>query len=123
LTALDSLPLVPLTLDAARRDTGATIALDVTVTNPSSSVALMTHLQLRNQRTNARVLPVWYSDNYVSLLPGERRTITIEAAAADFGADHPLVMVDGWNVTTTARETPGPRPVAIAPNLPAIVGR
>jgi beta-mannosidase len=69
------------------------------------------------------VLPVWYSDNYVSLLPGERRTITIEAAAADLGADHPLVMVDGWNVTTTARDIPGPRPVAIAPNLPAIVGR
>jgi beta-mannosidase len=123
LTALDSLPLVPLTLDAVRRDTGANTALDVTVTNPSSSVALMTHLQLRNQRTNARVLPVWYSDNYLSLLPGERRTITIEAATADLGADRPLVMVDGWNVTTTAREVAGPRPLAIAPNLAAIVGR
>jgi hypothetical protein len=123
LTALDSLPLVPLTLDAVRRDTGATVVLDVTVTNPSSSVALTTHLQLRNQRTNARVLPVWYSDNYVSLLPGERRLITIEAVAADLGTDRPLVAVDGWNVTTTAREIAGPRPVAIAPNLPAIVTR
>ena len=123
LTALDSLPLVPLTLDAVRRDTGGTIALDVTVTNESPSVALMAHLQLRNQRTNTRVLPAWYSDNYISLVPGERRTITIEAAAADLGADRPLVTVDGWNVTTTTREFDGPRPVAIAPNLPAIVGR
>jgi beta-mannosidase len=123
LTALDSLPLVSLTLDVVPRVTSGTVAFDVTVTNGSSTVALMAHLQLRNQRTNARVLPVWYSDNYISLLPGERRTIVVEADAATLGADRPLVTLDGWNVTTTAREIPGPRPVAIAPNLPAIVVR
>jgi len=29
----------------------------------------MTHLQLRRQQSNERVLPVYYSDNYVSLVP------------------------------------------------------
>jgi beta-mannosidase len=81
-------------------------------------------VQLRNQRTNARVLPVFYSDNYVSLLPGERRTITIEAAAKDLGGDRPLVTLDGWNVTTTARDIGADaRGASIAPNLPAIVVR
>jgi beta-mannosidase len=42
------------------------------------------------------VVPVYYSDNYVSLLPNESRTITIEAATGlKEGA---LVVVDGWNV-------------------------
>jgi beta-mannosidase len=69
------------------------------------------------------VLPVFYSDNYVSLLPGERRTITIEAAAKDLGSDRPLVTVDGWNVSTAARDFGGARGASIAPNLPAIVAR
>jgi hypothetical protein len=45
----------------------------------------MAHLQLRNQRANQRVLPVYYSENYVSLLSGESRTIRIEAASAELG--------------------------------------
>jgi len=121
--ALDSLPVVTIAADLSRRDTKDRISIAVTLANPSASVALMTHLQLRNQRTNARVLPVWYSDNYVSLLPGERRVITIDAAAADLGGDRPLVTLDGWNVTTLSREGKGRRPVAIAPNAPAIVAR
>jgi len=66
---------------------------------------------------------VFYSDNYVSLLPGERRTITIEAAAKDLGSDRPLVTLDGWNVSTAARDFGGARGTSIAPNLPAIVAR
>lgn len=98
LTALNSLPTV--TLDAAvrRYDSGGKLLLAITVSNHSSSVALLAHVQLRNERTNQRVLPVFYSDNYVSLLPGEQATITIEAAAKDLGADRPVVALDGWNV-------------------------
>jgi mannosylglycoprotein endo-beta-mannosidase len=45
-----------------------------------------------------RVLPVYYSDNYVSLAPGESRIITIQAAAADLIGEAPRVVIDGWNV-------------------------
>lgn len=36
----------------------------------------MAHLQLRRKSSGERVLPVFYSDNYVSLAPGESRTVT-----------------------------------------------
>jgi beta-mannosidase len=123
LKALDALPLVLLDADVARHDAGSTVLLDVALANSSSQVALLAHVQLRNQRTNQRVLPVFYSDNYVSLLPGERRTITIQAAAKDLGSDRPLVTLDGWNVSTAARDFGGARGTSIAPNLPAIVAR
>jgi beta-mannosidase len=83
----------------------------------------MAHLQLRNQRTNERVLPVFYTDNYVSLLPGESKTITIEAAAKDIGRDQPLVVLDGWNVTTKAQTFTSGGRSSIAPNTNAIVVR
>ena len=52
----------------------------------------MAHLQLRRKSSGDRVLPVFYSDNYVWLAPGESRTITIDAAQADLKGDLPLVV-------------------------------
>ena len=89
----------------ASRDTGESTGtktlVTVTLHNPGTEVVLMTHLQLRRGNSNERVLPAYYSDNYVSLVPGESKTITIEAAKADFHGETPLVVVDGWNVSVT----------------------
>ena len=67
----------------------------------------MAHLQLRRKRSGERVLPVYYSDNYVSLVPNESRTITIEAATADLKGEAALVLVDGWNVGVAASSAAG----------------
>lgn len=113
---LNKLATVKLDLKAARHDSGGKCLIDVTVSNPSSTVALMAHLQLR-RRSGARVLPVYYDDNYVSLLPGESRIVAIEAATKDLYGEPALVVVDGWNVTTD--EVNGE--VGIAPNRAALV--
>ncbi len=55
----------------------------------------MVHLQLRKEN-GERVLPVYYEDNYVSLLPGEARTVHIEAAEGSSMA------IDGWNVARSS---------------------
>ena len=107
LSALDTLPVAPLDAQITRHDAGGKCLLDVTLSNPSKAVALMAHIQLRKRSSNERVLPVFYSDNYVSLLSGEYRTITVEAAARDLGNDQPLVVLDGWNVTTKSKSFPG----------------
>ncbi len=98
LQALESLPVVTIEAEVARHDAGGKCLLDVKLHNPGSQIALMTHLQLRRQNSSERVLPVYYSDNYVSLVPGESRTISIEAAAADLKDQTPLIVVDGWNI-------------------------
>jgi beta-mannosidase len=104
LTALDTIPNVELEGRIIRRSARGSCLLDVTLSNPTQNVAVMAHLQLRKQRTNQRVLPVFYSENYVSLLPGESRTITIEAASGELGGALPLVVVEGWNVTAKAMD-------------------
>jgi beta-mannosidase len=115
-TALDTIPDVELEGRMIRRDAGGNCLLEVTLSNPTRNIAVMAHVQLRNQRTNQRVLPVTYSENYVSLLPGERRTITIEAASEALGGDRPLVVVDGWNVTAKAMDFPDHGGARIATN-------
>jgi beta-mannosidase len=123
LTALDSIPDVTLDAQAARHDRAGKVLLDVTLTNPTPQIAVMAHLQLRNARTNQRVLPVFYSDNYVSLLPGESKVITVEAPSAQLGADQPLVAVDGWNTTVNPTTITAGGGVSIAPNANALVVR
>jgi hypothetical protein len=101
LTALDTLPTAKLDATITRHDSGDRLGLEVTLKNPGSSYALMAHLQLRRRSSGDRVLPVFYSDNYLSLAPGESRTVTIDAALADLKGDTPLVVVDGWNIDVT----------------------
>jgi hypothetical protein len=121
LTTLDLMPTVLVDAVVVRAGHGRVVHLDVNLTNRGHAVALMTHLQLRRQAGGLRVLPVWYSDNYVSLLPGERRSVAIEAATSELAGDVPLVTIDGWNVTTTPRSFSRGGTSSVAPNDAAIV--
>jgi len=118
LTPLDSLPIVKLDGTIARHDATDRLGVEVTLTNPGKAIALMAHLQLRRKSTGDRVLPVFYSDNYIWLDPGESRTIMIDAALADLKGDVPLVVVDGWNVDVTPVTNAD---CALAPNVDAQV--
>ena len=55
----------------------------VKLTNNGNIPALMLRLKLVSKSTGEMVLPVLYSDNYFSLMPGETREIGIEASPDD----------------------------------------
>jgi exo-1,4-beta-D-glucosaminidase len=44
------------------------------------------------------ILPVFWQDNYVSLLPGEKREITASYRTSGLGGSKPEVQVTGWNL-------------------------
>jgi beta-mannosidase len=96
---LNLMPTVTLDTKVSRHDANGNCLLEVTLHNSSSHIALMAHLQLRQKNSGERVLPVYYSDNYVSLVPGESKTISIEAALSALKGQMPLIVVDGWNIS------------------------
>jgi beta-galactosidase/beta-glucuronidase len=98
LNALESMPSVELNAQIGRRDIAGHTTVTVTLKNPTQHIALMTHLQLR-RASGERVLPSFASDNYLSLAPGESRTVTIEAETKMLHGEAALVAVDGWNVS------------------------
>jgi len=70
----------------------------VRLRNPAGGpVAFFNRVSLVDPVTKKRVLPVFYSDNYVSVLPGEEKVITMEYNSAP-GQNVPVVSVEGWNV-------------------------
>ena len=112
---LMKLPTAEVEAEATSQVVGENTVLMVTVSNPTDHIALMTHLQLHQKQSGKRILPAFYSDNYLTLVPGESRTITIQAATKDLEKDSPMVLVDGFNVA--AKPVEGA--VSIEPNLNA----
>ncbi len=117
---LQTLPTAEVQVTLSRHDEAGKCLIDATIANTTKTPALQIHLQLRKEKSGSRVLPAYYSDNFISLLPGERRTVLIEAAVSSLGGQRPVVTVDGWNVTTTAVSFPNG--AAVAPNKDAFVG-
>ncbi len=117
---LMDLPTVTLDAEATTHTEGDNTIITVTLHNATDHVALLSHLQLHQKKSGHRVLPVFYSDNYISLVPGEYSTVKIEAATKDLRGkdlqgDDPLVELDGFNVDVK----PVDGPVTITPNLNA----
>jgi exo-1,4-beta-D-glucosaminidase len=68
----------------------------VTLTNPGKTVAFFVRLQVVG-KGDEEALPVFWDDNYISLMPGETRTIAARYRARDLRGT-PRVIVSGWNV-------------------------
>ena len=98
LTELATLPMATLDVQVTRQEEGRNTVVLVTLHNRSRTPALMAHLQLRRRRSGERVLPAFYSDNYVSLLPGETKTVRVEAERTELRGEQALIVLDGWNV-------------------------
>ncbi len=109
---LQDLPVVKLDTEATSRVDGDNTVITMTLHNNTTHIALMTHLQLHQKTSGKRVLPVFYSDNYISLVGGESATLTITAATKDLNGEAPLVEVEGFNIDVT----PADGPVSIALN-------
>jgi len=94
---LDRLPTATLSATAVSARSGDTIRIHVRLQNNGAAVALENKLTVLNASDGSRVLPAYYADNYVSLLPGETREIEIEYSAS--AAKGPAqVAIRGWNL-------------------------
>jgi hypothetical protein len=94
---LNRMATATLSLTASSTRAGDNFHLHVRIRNTGTVVSLANKLTLVNAADGSRILPVYYSDNYVSLLPGESREIEIEYPAKSAkGAAQ--IAVRGWNV-------------------------
>jgi hypothetical protein len=69
----------------------------VRLENTGNSAAIETTLTLLGSDGTTRILPAYYGDNYISLLPGETKEIEIESPSGA-AATNPTLGVRGWNV-------------------------
>jgi hypothetical protein len=82
---------------AVSKGDGKNVFVRVTLTNRGNVVAIQNKLTLVNAGDGTRILPAYYDDNYVSLLPGETKEIAIEYPASS-GRGAAQIALRGWNV-------------------------
>jgi len=99
LTGLDQLKPAAVKAGAKFQAAGAEGRGQVVLENPSPAIAFQVHLSVRKGAGGEEVLPVLWEDNYVTLMPGERRELGVTYALKDLGRASPTLAVDGWNVS------------------------
>jgi exo-1,4-beta-D-glucosaminidase len=97
-TALAQLPKVKLKVSSRNEVTRAGDVTHVMLENPSKNLAFFVRLKVNRGRGGPEVLPVVWEDNYVSLLPGEKREISATYEAAALHGAQPVLEVTGWNL-------------------------
>ncbi len=96
-TALSQMSKVKLKVTERSERKGEDEVTHVIVENPSKNIAFFVHLQVNKGAKGEEILPVLWEDNYISLLPGEKREVTATYRASALGEAKPSVEVKGWN--------------------------
>jgi exo-1,4-beta-D-glucosaminidase len=97
-TALAQLPKVKLKVASHTEREGEESVTHVTLENPSKALAFFIRLKVAKGAGGEEILPVIWQDNYVSLLPGEKRELTASYRTAELGTAKASVEVSGWNI-------------------------
>jgi exo-1,4-beta-D-glucosaminidase len=98
LTLLEKLPKVKLQKSETVSQKGENTVIDVKLKNPSQHVAFMVYMDLKKGQTTESVVPVFWKENYFTLLPGEERTVSVWVHTKDLDGQKGRVVVGGWNV-------------------------
>jgi exo-1,4-beta-D-glucosaminidase len=96
-TALAQLPKVKLKVIDRTERKGDESITHVTLENPSKSLVFFVRLKVQKGIEGEEILPVVWDDNYVSLLPGEKREVSAAYRTSDVGTEKAVVRVSGWN--------------------------
>ena len=68
------------------------------IENKTSTPALMIRLNVVGGKDDQQILPVFYSDNYFSLLPGEKKEVRMSWRDEDTRGNEGKVLITGYNV-------------------------
>jgi len=104
-TALGRLPEVKLNYSvSALQKENDKYTLTIDIENPSGTLSFFVNPKILKQSSKQLVLPVFWDDNYFSLLPQEKKQVKVEFREKDLNGETPLLAIDGWNIMHAEQE-------------------
>lgn len=116
-TALKELPAATVHVEQHLLANGISVVL----TNTGANIAFFIELKIVGARSGRSVLPVFWDDNYISLLPGESKSLIARFSPQDLRGETPLLQYSAWNVKFTEPDAAKARASCPA-CLPELVG-
>ena len=77
---------------------GSEWRIAVDLHNASGVPALMVRAKAVGGKSGDPIAPAFYDDNYIALMPGERRTLKVTLDNADTRGEQPAIKVEGFNL-------------------------
>ena len=98
LTGIAEMPQVELEVEHQFTPTADGHELQVSLSNPGDNLAFFVELRVHGEDSGQLTAPVLWSDNYVSLMPGEALEVTASIPAHALGGEAPVFRYSGINV-------------------------
>ncbi len=97
-TALNTMPKVEVKSSMLLTKESGKTTFEVTLKNMSDKIAFFVYAAINDSNTGETILPVIWSDNYVSLLPGETKTLTSSIKNKYLKGKNTKLIIDGYNL-------------------------
>ena len=94
MTALNTMPVVKLEIEAQQKKVGEESQVTIRLHNPSTHIAFFERVTISKEKDGNEILPIQYTDNYVTVFPGE--TVEIHGIVRN-GAEAHWVKLEGYN--------------------------
>ena len=91
---LAALPKGKLKKTVTITETGKELRILVNLKNETRSLSFFNRFTLHTDKSEAEVLPVFWSDNYVTLFPGEEKTLVATVAKSDLAGANPEIEIE-----------------------------
>lgn len=97
-TSLDKMEKAKIQTSYTMEEVNGEVIMNVKVKNIGISVAVMLRLLVTDSQTKQRILPIYYEDNFFSLVAGEERDVTVSFTKRPGKSIKELLHIEGWNL-------------------------
>ena len=98
-TSLNKMPRVDPRATATVSGRGDRMNVEITLHNPTRHVAFFERASVLAEKDGDEILPIVYSDNYVTIFPGETATLNAEFARKSAEGRSPWLRLEGYNTS------------------------
>jgi len=95
--ALSTMPKAKINSTFKTETQGNKTVVTVKLKNISAKLAFFIELKAKGKTSKKLISPVFWNENYISLLPGEERKLTLKMNTVDLKSDQPEIEINGFN--------------------------
>ena len=96
-TSLSNLPASKIAISYKTEEKGNDLVIHTWISNPTDKLAFFISLTLNDER-GVSICPVFWDDNFFSLLPGEKREISCTVSRKILAKTKSQLSISGWNI-------------------------